>query len=455
MSARVLVVDDIPQNVKLLEAKLTNEYYEVASAFNGVQCLQKLKGFAPDIVLLDVMMPEMDGFETCKRMKADPETSHIPVVMLTALSEVADRIKGLESGADDFITKPINDIHLFARVKSLVRLKLITDELRLRDQTSTQLGIIETAHSALAQQHTAKILVVNDDVVESKLIKDKLTSIGNQVAISEPLKTIDNAAKDNYDLIIVSTQLVEADGLRLCSQIRNNEKTRNIPLLILVDGDDKNLLVKGFEMGINDYLITPLDQNELVARVKTQVRRRKYQEALRSNYQQSISLAVVDSLTKLYNRRYLDAHLKNIVEQATNKGKELSLMTIDIDHFKQINDAPGFGHHIGDEVLKQVAERITNSIRSTDLATRPGGEEFVVVMPGTDIKAGQEIAERVRFAMNSIPFKISAGNGQVKSSVSVGITSLKAGDSSEELLKRSDEALYKAKNEGRNKVVIL
>lgn len=453
MSARVLVVDDLPQNVKLLEAKLTNEYYDVASAYSGTQALNKIKGFSPDIVLLDVMMPDMDGFETCKRLKSDPETAHIPVVMITALSDISDRVKGLESGADDFITKPINDMHMLARVKSLVRLKQITDELRLRDQTGSELGVNEKQFQ-FDKDYTGSILIIDDDVVETKRIAEKLSSLGHKViSVTDAAKALEAATSAPYDLVIVSTQLTDMDGLRLCSQIRNNEKSRQVPLLILIESDEKKLLIKGFEIGINDYLVTPIDQNELVARVKTQIRRKKYQDELKSSYKESISLAVVDSLTKLYNRRYLDAHLKNIVAQSGEKGKDLSLLTIDIDHFKKINDAPGFGHHIGDEVLQQIAQRILNSIRSTDLATRPGGEEFVVVMPGTDAKSAKEIAERLRFAISSVPFIISAPPGGLKATVSIGLATMKSGDSAEELMKRSDEALYKAKNEGRDRVV--
>jgi two-component system, cell cycle response regulator len=130
MSARVLVVDDLLPNVKLLEAKLNSEYYDVLTARSGIEALEVVKNNPPDIILLDVMMPEMDGFETCRRLKADPTVSHIPVVMVTALSEVEDRVQGLKAGADDFLTKPINDLALFARIRSLVRLKIMTDELR-------------------------------------------------------------------------------------------------------------------------------------------------------------------------------------------------------------------------------------------------------------------------------------------------------------------------------------
>src|SRR6201995_4540672 len=145
MTARVLVVDDILSNVKLLEAKLAAEYFDVFPAFNGLECLAKIKDTAPDIVLLDVMRPAMDGLEGGRRIKADPRTAHVPVVMVTALDQSSDRVAGLEAGADDFLTKPVDDAALFARVRSLVRLKMMTDELRMRESTGQGMGLIDPA----------------------------------------------------------------------------------------------------------------------------------------------------------------------------------------------------------------------------------------------------------------------------------------------------------------------
>src|SRR5260370_14259344 len=133
MSARVLVVDDVDVNVRLLEAKLSSEYFTVITASSGEEALRAARSEHPDIVLLDVMMPEMDGFEVCRRLKADARSADIPVIMVTALSEISDRVHGLECGADDFLTKPVNDVALFPRVRSLVRLKRITVESPLRD----------------------------------------------------------------------------------------------------------------------------------------------------------------------------------------------------------------------------------------------------------------------------------------------------------------------------------
>src|ERR1700761_2401993 len=162
MTARVLVVDDILSNVKLLEAKLTAEYFEVVSAFNGAEALARMAEHAPAIVRLVVMMPGMAGFEVCRRIKANPKTAHVPVVMVTALDQPSDRVAGLDAGADDFLTKPVDDAALFARVRSLVRLKMMTDELRMRESTGQGMGLIDPAETFTENSQSGRILVIED-----------------------------------------------------------------------------------------------------------------------------------------------------------------------------------------------------------------------------------------------------------------------------------------------------
>src|SRR6185503_9361760 len=140
MSARILVVDDVPANVKLLEARLSAEYFDVLTAMSGKDALAICERAECDLVLLDVMMPDMDGFEVCRRLKTNPLTHHLPVVIVTALDQVSDRVRGIEAGADDFLTKPVSDVALIARVRSLARLKMVTDELRMRALTSREIG---------------------------------------------------------------------------------------------------------------------------------------------------------------------------------------------------------------------------------------------------------------------------------------------------------------------------
>ena len=455
MTGLVLVVDDVPANVKLLEAKLANEYYDVVTAKDGFEAIEQTKAKKPDLILLDVMMPGIDGFETCRRLKQDPDVSHIPVVMVTALSEPSDRVAGLEAGADDFITKPINDTALFARVRSLVRIKVLIDELRLRDKSGAQLGMSASDFSLNLDVSGSNLVLVDDDVVQVRRITEKLTAGGYTLnQFSDHKQALDFARGDNaIDLILISTQLADIDGLRLATQFKAIEQVRNVPIVMLVDEDEQHLMLKGLELGVNDYLLTPVDFNEMFARIKTQIRRKKYQEALKSNYQESISMAVTDGLTRLYNRHYLDTHLKNLVRQAAEQGRSLSLVIMDMDHFKSVNDT--YGHGAGDEVLKTLAGVIVKTIRSADLAARYGGEEFVVLMPETDGIRAYEAAERLRKEVEGTEFIIPHPEGSIRKTVSIGCATMIPNDTPESFLKRADVALYEAKNTGRNKVLPL
>src|SRR6188472_1858492 len=254
MSGRILVVDDVPANVKLLEARLSAESYDVIVAGDGPTALRRVAEDAPDIVLLDVMMPGMDGFEVCRRIKSNPATTHIPVVMVTALSEVADRVRGLEAGADDFLTKPVNDVALLARVRSLLRLKMMIDEWRLRERTCSDFGLEEGQATLVAE---ANPLVAGR-------ISETLAGDGHQVTIAvsgvEAAKT--TRAKE-FDLIIISLALDDDHGLRLASQLRAHEETRHIPVLLVVEDSDISELIRGFDLGVSDYLFRPVDRNEL------------------------------------------------------------------------------------------------------------------------------------------------------------------------------------------------
>jgi two-component system cell cycle response regulator len=452
MTAQILVVDDVPANVKLLEAKLSNEYYSVVTATNGFEAIQAAITHKPDLILLDVMMPEMDGFECCQKLKTMAETSHIPVVMVTALSERADRVRGLEAGADDFLTKPINDVALFARVKSLVRIKMLLDELRLRDLTGVQMGAVEDGKTAFsADVSGSRIFVIDDDAVQVRKITTCLSADYVVESTSNPATCHNVAVGGNFDLFIVAGTMIDADGLRLASQLKSYEETRHTPIIMLAEEEDQRLILKSLEMGMNDYVIVPIDLNELQARVKTQIRRKRYQDALKSNYQQSISMAITDGLTGLYNRHYLNTHLDNMVRDALVNNRPLTMMVMDMDHFKKVNDT--YGHDVGDQVLKQLSAVISQTVRSADLAARFGGEEFVVLMPSTRIENARDVAERMRQHIELTPFKVSHEVGQINKTISIGMSTLNhLGDSSESLLKRADEALYRAKHNGRNRV---
>jgi two-component system cell cycle response regulator len=453
MSARVLVVDDIPINVRLLQAKLSAEFFDVVTAGNGTAALELIGKEPPDIVLLDVMMPGMDGFEVCRRIKADPKSAHIPVVMVTALSDAADRVRGLKAGADDFLTKPINDLALFARVRSLLRLKMMMDEWRLREETVGQFDLLDAAGAQDGDASSgARILVVEDNPLAAKSMVATLTGDGQTARVAATSADALAASKEErFDLIMISLLVDSENGLRLCSHFRSQEDTRQIPVLLIVDDFDTPRLVKGLDIGANDYLIRPVDPNEMIARVRTQVRRRRYQDRLRQNYERSLSLALTDAVTGLHNRRYMLRHLEGLIQRATATGKSLAVMLFDIDHFKAVNDT--FGHDIGDEVLKGVAQRVSANQRNFDMVSRYGGEEFVVLMPDTFGETALSVAERLCQRIAAEPFKISVEPGLRNVTVSIGVTDFQGpNDTADEMLKRADRAMYRAKNGGRNRV---
>jgi two-component system cell cycle response regulator len=453
MTARVLVVDDIPANVKLLEVRLSAEYFDVITAMNGDEALAICERGECDLVLLDAMMPGMNGFETCRRLKTNPATHHIPVVIVTALDQPADRVRGLEAGADDFLTKPTPDLALIARVRSLARLKMVTDELRMRAVTARDIGIESPEREAVADAgRGGRVFVVDDRAASHERIAAVLADEHDVEIEANPNQALFRAADGNYDLIIVSLGLENFDALRLCSQIRSLERTRNTPILAVTEADDTARMVRGMEIGVNDYLMRPIDKNELLARARTQVRKRRYTERLRDNVQMSIELAITDALTGLFNRRYMESHLATLVEQAKSRTKPLTALVLDIDYFKSINDS--HGHDAGDDVLREFALRIRRSIRGIDLACRYGGEEFVVVMPETDMAVAAMVAERLRRRIAADPFAVQNGARSVPVTISIGIAALRSReDSAAALLKRADQALYRAKRDGRNRVV--
>jgi two-component system, cell cycle response regulator len=451
MTARILIVDDVVPNLKLLKARLMAEYFDVVTATNGMEALAICGRGDCDVVLLDVMMPEIDGLEVCRRLKEDPVTLHIPVVMVTALDQPSDRLKGLEAGADDFLTKPLDEMALIARVRSLSRLKIVLEELRSRVLTLEQLGMETGLTAAMAEKgEGGRILLVDDRESSADRVLTALRGLHTVEIEKDPQAALFRGVESNYDLFIISLGLQDHDALRLCSQLRSLERTRQLPLLCIAEVEDRTRVLRGLDLGVNDYLMRPIDRNELIARVRTQIRRKRYVDSLRDHVQASMELTVVDPLTGLNNRRYLETHLITLVGQAVEKVQPLCLMILDIDHFKAVNDT--FGHDAGDQVLRGFAGRIKKVLRGIDLFCRLGGEEFVVVMPDTNIETAMKVAERVREAVGKDVFAIRPEGRAIPITVSIGLAEHGHDIDADELIRRADRALYKSKGSGRNKV---
>jgi two-component system cell cycle response regulator len=450
MTARILIVDDVPANTRLLEAKLSAEYYQVATAKDGFEALRMALEWQPDLILLDVMMPGMDGFECCRRLKAEATTLHIPVVMVTALGEPGERLHGLESGADDFLTKPVEYETLMARVRSLVRLKRLLDEWRARSETARAMGL---ASESVAPPSIAgaRALVVDDWDLGAQTIQAALTKDGVIAGRARTgAEAMELSAAIPFDLIVLSLSLIEEDPLKLASSLRAADATHEIPVLLIAEPEEHERILRGFDLGANDWLILPLDENELRARARNQIRRKFYQDRLRTDLGTALEMALIDPLTGLYNQRYLMRHLRGLLE--SGQSPNLGVLMIDVDHFKSVNDE--FGHATGDLALRAIADVLRGCTRAFDSLARYGGEEFVVVMPGSALDEAVQAAERLRSAVESTPFPWEPGRN-CRLTVSVGVAcSAQHPTTPEALLRAADVALYSAKRGGRNRIEV-
>ncbi len=449
MTARILIVDDVPANIALLDAKLTAEYYHVVSVQDGFEAIRLAHAWQPDLILLDVLMPDLDGFETCRRLKADHATQHIPIVMVTALSEPSERLRGLEAGADDFLSKPVDFETLLARTRSMVRLKRMLDELRARGETARELGLAD-ATTLVPDVSGARALVIDDNDLGAQSIQDALAREGiipGRAASESQAMAL--TAAISFDLIVLSLSMTTVDPLRLASRLRASDVTHTIPLLLIAEPDQRRQLLRGFDLGANDWLVRPLDANELRVRARNQIRRRFYQDRLRADFGSALEMALTDPLTGFYNQRYLMRHLRGLL--AAGQSGFISLMMIDVDNFKAINDR--FGHAVGDVALKAIAETLRSGTRVFDTIARYGGEEFVVVMPGAGTADAMIAAERLRSAIERMIFMPVEGV-HVPLTVSIGVAFAEGPHvTPETLLQAADHVMYQAKRAGRNRVL--
>ena len=455
MPGRILVVDDVATNRTIARAKLAANYYDVLEADCGERAIELAKKEEPDLILLDVMMPGIDGFETCRRLKVSHQTEHIPVVMLTALDKKSDRLMGLEAGADDFLTKPYPDMALFTRVSSLIRMKQMVDELRLRHETSRDLGLPGgTGADAGLNFADSSVLMVTDPA-------DPLQDIAEQARdhLGCAIETAEAEAaawalieSNHYDACVIGTQLAEGDAMRVASLLRARPQSRHTAVMMIFRPEDLSRAHLAIEMGISDYLTHPPDFAELAARLKIQLRRKHYSDRLRSSVQDSLVMAVTDPLTGLYNRRYANTHMDAMIGRASAASQGLAAMVLDLDRFKSINDS--FGHGAGDEVLREFARRLRETVRGVDLVSRMGGEEFLVVMPDIQPGHAEGVAERVRDAVERAPFSLGDGTAELGVTVSIGLAYRHAGEAAGPLIARADAALYRSKARGRNMVTL-
>ncbi|MHB8156609.1 MAG: response regulator [Desulfocucumaceae bacterium] len=445
---RVLVVDDEPDTVNLFLAALNDQGFLIESAVNGVQAVEKARSFLPDVILMDVIMPELNGYRATERLKADPATSAIPIILVTGLSKVEDKLRGLESGADDLLSKPFNVQELLSRVHSLIKIKKLQEQLKEMSGRQPLLAHIKKSLSS----YRSHILIVEDDERIRNICKWILDAGGYVVDIvpdgGEAQKYLKAAVPD---LILLDLMLPDINGLDLVKKLKLDPATQDIPVIIITALDDMKTKVKSFNTGVDDYLVKPVKSLELLARVKVNIRKHLAQQELKYSLSQTFQQSITDPLTGLCNRQYLSTVMDRELALFKRQGRLFSLMIMDIDNFKLVND--NLGHLSGDRVLTQAAQILKDEIRTSDLAVRYGGDEFIIVFCDTREDKALATAQRIREAVENKKFL--EGQEQ-KITVSIGLTQASAQDNTgEDIIKRADEAMYQAKRGGKNRVVSL
>ena len=446
MTARILIVDDVQANIRLLEARLAADYYDVASLADSRRVLPFAVEWRPDAILLDVMMPELDGIQVCRALKSDPRTAHVPVIMVTALRARDDRLQALAAGADEFLAKPIEHGILLARLRCVLRLKRLLDDLRARGAEAAAVGLSDPRARATLHAPPGRVLIVDDLEPRAGMLAGMLAAhraaATATICPDEP-SALDAVQRQGFDLVAVALSPLAGDPLRTIARLRAADETRDVPILMLAEPDTRALVIAGLDLGADDCLTLPLDEVELGLRVGNHVGRKRFQDRLRCDIGNALRLAALDPLTGLHNRRYLETYLDNLASRDRLDGA--AVIMIDVDHFKAINDR--YGHASGDRALVEVAALLRACLRETDIAARFGGEEFVVIADPASERPGL-LAERLRAAVES-----GTSTGLVPLTVSVGIARFRPDEPRDALLVRADRALYVAKQTGRNRVV--
>ncbi len=452
--ASILVVDDDPLNVKLLEATLGAKGYRILKAYNGCEALETVDRSPPDLILLDIMMPEMDGYEVVRRLKAGSGTRNIPVVLITALEGRDEKAKGLEAGADEFLNKPVNTTELETRVLSLLRMKKYQEQLNARTQVEKDL-LKKSREGIICEEDApwSRVLVVEDNIIDAHLIAGYLSDLPLSCRIvSTGAEAIDILQNETIDLVLLDLMLPDISGIDVCRRIKENEKTMAVQVVLATTLDDLKVKIRGIEQGADDFLVKPLHPDEIKARVTALLKKKAFMDSLADRASAALQAAITDKLTGVYNRAYFKHFIDLEVKRTKRQGDKMALMMVDADNFKQFNDT--YGHLAGDGALEMLGRVLKDSVRDVDVVARYGGEEFVVVLPYAGWPEGRSVSERLLEAVKDCSIRVcDDAEETARITVSIGLAVFPDnGLSSEQMISAADAALYTAKRCGKNRV---
>src|SRR5450830_1696708 len=420
--AAILIVDDAPANLELLRKLMSEQGYQTYVATSGERALTIAQRAQPDLILLDVLMPDMDGIETCRQLKQHPLTQRIPVIFMSARTETDDVVAGFDAGAVDYIAKPLRMAEVSARVRT---------QLQIRSRSETHEEQAERLRTIVNNMAAGLLIIEADGRIQfTNPACDKY--LGYQAE-----ELAGSAIADLLNPLVAKEYLDYFARYAAAPQTAHNHGTREV---IIRHRNGSSVCM--------DLTLTPmyLRQPLFIGLLHDITHHKQSEDALQR-------AAMVDPLTQIANRRHFDSFLEKEWQRATRTGAPLSLMVLDVDHFKLYND--NLGHAAGDVCLQQVASAIGgHALRGTDLAARYGGEEFVLLFAENDAADANTLAESVRAHIEALQLPHPKSPTSPWITVSIGVATMQPqqGDAIEALFVAADRAMYVAKEEGRNQV---
>jgi putative two-component system response regulator len=462
LHGHILVVDDDPSGCRVLEAKLRAAGHKVTSSLDPFEGQQLAISESPDMIVSDVCMPGMDGIEFTRWIRDQPATTRVPVLLLTCLDDVEILSRGLDAGANDFLTKPVNSLELQTRIQSLLRTKRLIEDLEV-SPTRIASEQVNSDQQPLSWQRSrdrnakgkSQILLIDDDKSQRRLFQTYMSGLDCEIhAVGTGRMAIQWLDQNTPDVVVSDLLLPDIDGYQIIEQIKNNPRLEHTRVLVISVLSDVNDRAKALNLGADDFVVKGFSRVEFHARIQRLLRLKATMDRLHRQRDEAAMRAVTDSLTGLVTHGYIGEALTQGLSAARRAGESYSLIFADIDHFKAFNDT--FGHATGDLVLRGVADTIQQTVRTSDTAGRYGGEEFVMLLPKTDCEEALLVAERIRANIEAKMLVPADGNQNrsIRVTASLGVATFpQDADDMESLLQRADEAMYSVKQQGRNSVV--
>jgi diguanylate cyclase (GGDEF)-like protein len=453
--ARLLIVDDIEDDRVALSRRFASRGFVVLEAGCGAEALKIAREQPIDAVLLDSALPDMSGMEVLRRIREKLPSSRLPVVMLTSESRTEAVIEAMRGGANDYVTKPVDFSTALARV---------TNQLSRRGAELEHRGVAARDNHDEHELPVPRLLIVDDIADNRAILSRRFARRGFEIVEADCGKeALRLAQEQSFDVVLLDVMMPDMDGIEVLRTLRKSFSESQLPVIMVTAKTQSEDVVEALKSGANDYVTKPVDMAIVLARVNNQVARRRGEAAMRraheslqnamTHLEQRVALekkiahlAHHDMLTGLPNRFAFDESLNAARQFARDSGTRLSLLFIDLDGFKNVNDA--LGHAVGDELLKEVSARLTSVVGARDFCSRLGGDEFAVVHLSGDVETtAASLAQAIILAIDGC--NCVAGH-QVFIGASIGIAVLDGSEADlASLLKRADLAMYRAKADGR------